>query len=99
MMFWVCTVIPWIATDSLTPYTTIVHCSLPVVPGRKTCALADHGAVETVHNDHGQARFQLKECLRCAQLAHPHDALPVEVSNVLKLVDNDNAEEDFGFNG
>ena len=77
----------------------VVHCLLPVVPGRKTCALADHEAIENVHNDHGQARFQLKERLRRAQLAHPDDALPVDVSNVCELVEDDNAEEDFGFNG
>jgi hypothetical protein len=77
----------------------IVHCSLPVVPGRRTCVLADHEAVENVHNDRSQARFQLGERLRHAQLAHPHDALPIEVSNVSELVDDDNAKEDFGFNG
>ena len=78
---------------------TIVHCSLPVVPGRKTCTLANHEAIETGHNDCGQAHFQLKEHFHHAQLAHPHDALPVEVSNVSKLVDNDNSKEYFGFNG
>ena len=61
--------------------------------------LADHKAIENVHNDHGQACFQLKECLRHAQLAHPDDALPVDVSNVSELVEDDNAEEHFGFNG
>ena len=76
----------------------IIHCSLPVVTGRKTCALSDHEAVENVHNIHGQARFQLKEHLCHAQFAHPGDAFPVEAANIFQLVD-DNTEEDFGFNG
>ena len=49
----------------------VVHCLLQVVPGKRTCALADHKAIENVHNDCGQARFQLKERLCRAQLAHP----------------------------
>lgn len=77
----------------------VVHCSLPAVIGRKTCALSNHEAVENVHNDRGQARFQLKERLRRAQLAHPRDAFPVESANsISQLVDDDNAEEGFGFN-
>jgi len=76
----------------------VVHCSLPAVIGRKTCALAGHEAVENVHNDRGQARFQLKERLHRAQLAHPPDAFPVEAANISQLVDDDNAEEEFGFN-
>ena len=76
----------------------VVHCSLPAVIGRKTCALASHEAVENVHNDRGQARFQLKERLRRAQLAHPPDAFPVEAANISQLVEDDNAEEEFGFN-
>ena len=82
----------------------IVNCSLPAVIGKKTCALAGHEAVENIHNDRGQARFQLKDRLRRAQLAHPCDAFPVEDasenSNISELVDNldDNTEEEFGFN-
>lgn len=84
---------------SLNQICAVVHCSLPVIPGRKTCALADHKAIEDVHNDRGQARFQLKERLRRALLAYLHDALLVDVSNVSELVEDDNAEEDFVFNG
>ena len=80
----------------------VVHCSLPAVIGRKTCALSSHEAVENIHNDRGQARFQLKERLRRAQLAHLHDAFPVEAENpnISQLVDDDNTEEEFqvGFN-
>jgi hypothetical protein len=77
----------------------VVSCSLPAVIGRKTCALSNHEAVENVHNDRGQARFQLKERLRRAQLAHPRDAFPIEAANsISQLVDDDNTEEGFGFN-
>ena len=77
----------------------VVHCSLPTVIGRKTCAFSGHEAVENVHNERGQARFQLKERLRRAQLAHPRDAFPVEAANsISQLVDDDNTEEEFDFN-
>ena len=79
----------------------VVNCSHLAVIGRKTCALSGHEAVENIHNDRGQSRFQLKERLRHAQLAHPHDAFPVEAanSNISHLVDDDNTEEEFGING
>jgi len=75
----------------------VVGCTHPIIPGKKTCALPDHQAVENVHNDRGQARFQLKDRLRRAQLAHPRDALPVEVTNISELVEDENMEENFDF--
>ncbi|KAF8894187.1 hypothetical protein CPB84DRAFT_1816137 [Gymnopilus junonius] len=84
--------------SQLNQVCAIVHCLLPAVTGRKTCMLPEHEAVEKVHDDCGQARFQLKERLHRAQLAHPQDALPIELANISKLVDDDNTKEDFDFN-
>ena len=53
----------------------------------------DHQAVERVHTDRGQARFQLKERLRRAQIAHLRDALPVEgVLDISELVEDANID-------
>lgn len=78
----------------------IISCSLPVASesGRKTCSLAEHEAAEKVYNDRGQARFQLKERQRRAQIAHPRDALPVEVTDITELVEDGNVEDNFEFN-
>ena len=48
----------------------VVGCSNPVVEGSQVCANAVHQEAEHVHKDRGQARFQLKERLKRAQLAH-----------------------------
>jgi hypothetical protein len=79
----------------------IIGCSLPTASesGRKTCSLPEHEAVEKVYNDRGQARFQLKERQRRAQISHPQDALPVEITDITELVEDGNVEETFGFNG
>ncbi|KAF8799170.1 hypothetical protein BYT27DRAFT_7228010 [Phlegmacium glaucopus] len=79
----------------------IIGCTLPVAsePGRKTCSLPEHEAVEKVHNDRGQARFQLKERQRQAQIAHPRDALPVEVMDISELIEDADIEDNFEFNG
>ena len=61
--------------------------------------LPEHEAVENVQINRGQARFQLKECQRRAQVAHPRDALPVEVTNISELIEDGDVEDDFEFNG
>ena len=68
----------------------IVGCERPVLEGRLTCADNKHQAVEHVHRERGQARFQLKERLQRARIAHPNDS---DVSDVA-LVDEDNGEEE-----
>ncbi|KAF8168383.1 hypothetical protein B0H34DRAFT_779734 [Crassisporium funariophilum] len=79
----------------------IVNCSLPVAsepPGKKTCSLPKHEAIEKVHNSRGQACFQLKERQCRAQVAHPCDALPVEVTDISELVKDGDVMDDFEFN-
>ena len=78
----------------------IIGCSLPVASeDRKTCTLPEHEAVENVQINRGQARFQLKERQRRAQVAHPRDALPVEVTDISELIEDGDVEDDFEFNG
>ena len=51
----------------------IIGCAEPVVVGFKTCKDPLHRTIEETHHIHGQARFQLKERLRRAHVAHPVD--------------------------
>jgi hypothetical protein len=80
----------------------IIGCSLPIASEsgslRKTCSLPEHEAIEKIYNDRGQARFQLKVRQRRAQISHPRDALPVEVTDISELVEDGNVEEIFEFN-
>jgi len=57
----------------------IVGCSSPVAaPERKTCDHPDHRAVELMHIERGQSRFQLQERHERARLVHPNDSLGVD---------------------
>ena len=78
----------------------IIGCSQPVASdlGRKTCSLLEHEKVEKIYNDCGQARFQLKEHQRRAQVAHPRDSLPVEVMDISELVEDGDVEDNFEVN-
>ena len=51
----------------------IIGCAEPAVAGFKTCKEPLHCTIEETHNVRGQARFQLKERLRRARVAHPVD--------------------------
>ena len=74
----------------------IIGCSRKTVgPGRRTCCLEAHQAVELVHEERGQARFQLQERLKRAQIAHPNDSIGEAVVNVSQLVDVETEEEEF----
>ena len=61
------------AHDNLNYVCVIVGCDAPVTAGSQTCADASHRDIEHIHNERGQALFQLKERLKRAQLAHPTD--------------------------
>jgi len=42
-----------------------------------------------MHNDQGKSRFQLRECLKHAQLAYPNNYIPVTpISTLSSSVDN-----------
>ena len=71
---------------------SIVNCLNPVIPGRKSCTLADHQRVENIHNQHGQSRFQLKEQYECSQLAHPNDAIREQVTSISEIIDDDHEQ-------
>jgi hypothetical protein len=42
-----------------------------------------------IHNDRGQARFQLKERYERAHLAHPDDSVGNEVTSINEVVEDD----------
>lgn len=55
----------------------VIDCANLVALGSKVCSVVEHQQTETMHNIQGQSRFQLKERLKRAQLAHPSDPLPL----------------------
>jgi hypothetical protein len=71
----------------------IVGCENPVVTGSLACAEPSHKEVERIHRERGQARFQLKERLQRARVAHPNDAVASE-RNLSELVDEEEEEFD-----
>jgi hypothetical protein len=71
---------------------SIVSCDSPVVAERYTCSDPRHQEVERVHRERGQARFQLKERLQRARVAHPNDAVAKETGTEEDL---DDEVEDF----
>jgi hypothetical protein len=70
----------------------IVGCNSPVTSGSHVCADASHQEVEQTHRECGQARFQLKEHLKRAQLAHSTDAI-AEERDLGDLIDGEEEEE------
>jgi hypothetical protein len=73
---------------------SIVGCDDPVLPGRLVCANTEHREVERLHQDRGQARFQLQARLQRANAAHPENAI-AEERDLAELVDVDALEEEF----
>ena len=71
----------------------IVGCDNPIIEGSLTCAIMAHQEVECIHQEWGQAHFQLKEQLQCAQVAHPNDATPDD-HPIPDLIDMDDDEEE-----
>jgi len=61
----------------------IIGCQNPITDNSLVCALSEHQEVQRIHQERGQARFQLQQRLQRARVAHPNDALP-----------NENSEED-----
>jgi hypothetical protein len=70
----------------------IIGCDSPVVTESRTCSDPSHQEVEHIHQERGQARFQLKERLQRARVAHPNDAVAQETDTV---DDIDDETEDF----
>jgi hypothetical protein len=68
---------------------SIVNCSNQVIPGKKTCALADHQRVENLHNMRGQSRFQLKERQERSHIAHPNDSVGEQVTSISEIIDDE----------
>ncbi|EDR05899.1 uncharacterized protein LACBIDRAFT_329391 [Laccaria bicolor S238N-H82] len=88
------------------PCCAVHNCHLPLENNRHrfciahqgqeaTCEHPDHEKVEGVHNDWGQAHFQLQECLRRACIAHPNDALGADMVDASNLVDGEDVVEAF----
>jgi hypothetical protein len=72
----------------------IIGCHSPATPGSRTCSEATHQKVEQIHHERGQARFQLKERLERARVAHPNDAV-AEDRELTELADVDDETEEF----
>jgi hypothetical protein len=70
----------------------IVGCDNPIVAGSLACADPSHQDVERIHNERGQARFQLQERLQRARVAHPN-ITDLEDDDSSELVDEDLEEE------
>lgn len=52
------------------------------------CSAPAHQEVERVHQERGQARFQLKERLQCALVAHPNDAIAEEGTDLTDEIED-----------
>jgi hypothetical protein len=61
------------------------------------CSTPAHQEVERIHRERGQARFQLKERLQHAFVAHPNDAIAEETSP--DIADVGDEVEDFEIAG
>ncbi|EDR10781.1 uncharacterized protein LACBIDRAFT_324667 [Laccaria bicolor S238N-H82] len=72
---------------------TIIGCSEKVASNKRTCLVAEHQAVEKVHNKQGQAQFQLQERLKQACVAYPSDLIGESVNDVSQLADVESDEE------
>jgi hypothetical protein len=58
----------------------------------RICSNPEHLEAECIHIEHGQARFQLKECLERACVSHPNDSVAEE--RVLDDVADNDAEQE-----
>lgn len=65
------------------------------------CSEASHQKVEKIHQERGQSRFQLKERLQHALVAHPNDSIGEDTSTTNSniadiMMDNEVEEFDIG---
>jgi hypothetical protein len=74
----------------------VVGCNSLVMTDSRMCSEPAHQEVERVHRERGQARFQLKERLQRALVAHPNDVIAKEGKD---LADVDDNVEDFEIGG
>jgi hypothetical protein len=72
----------------------VVEYHSPTSLNSHVCSDPQHQQVEKIHHGRGQARFQLRERLQRARVAHPNDAVAKEV-NLTELIDADDEEEEF----
>ena len=71
----------------------IVGCNMPTAPKSRTCLNLDHQATEKTHHERGQARFQLKERMKRARVAHPNDALALAEDEIQTDGESDSDRE------
>jgi len=76
---------------------SVVGCDSLVATGSRMCSEPAHQEVEQIHRERGQARFQLKERLQHALVAHPNDAIAEETS--ADAADVEGEVEDFEIGG
>jgi hypothetical protein len=75
---------------------SVIDCDSPIVTDSRMCSKPAHQEVERIHQERGQARFQLKERLQRALVAHPNDAIAEDGTD---LADVDDEVEDFEIGG
>ena len=76
----------------------VVGCHSSATSGSRTCTEASHQNVEHIYRERGQARFQLKEQLERARVAHLNDAI-AEDRELTELADVDDETEEFEVSG
>jgi hypothetical protein len=70
----------------------VIGCSELIVQDKRTCANPDHQAIETIHFERGQSRFQLQERLARARVTHPNDSMGQEVADITEIADVEHEE-------
>lgn len=66
----------------------VVGCDSPIMTDSHMCSAPAHQEVERVHRERGQARFQLKEHLQRALVAHPNDAIAEEGTDLTDEIED-----------
>ena len=73
----------------------VVGCDSPIATDSCMCSDSVHQEVEWIHQERGQARFQLKEHLQHALVAHLNNAIAEEIGSGMDIADVDDEVEDF----
>ncbi|KAF8802114.1 hypothetical protein BYT27DRAFT_7226507 [Phlegmacium glaucopus] len=74
----------------------VVGCESPIVADSRMCSEPAHQEVGWVHQERGQASFQLKERLQRALVAHPNNVIAEDGTD---LADVEDEVEDFEISG
>ena len=73
----------------------VVGCDSPIATDSRMCSEPAHKEVERIHRERGQARFQLKERLQHALVAHPNDSDVITKETSTDIADVEEEVADF----